>query len=59
MTKALQPTQGYAALLKDIRERVRTAQMRAALAVNGSIFCCTGRSAGTVGDASTPRAAPL
>ena len=34
MTKTLQAPPGYAALLKDIKERVRTAQVRAALAVN-------------------------
>ena len=34
MTKALQAPPGYALLLKDIKERVRTAQVRAALAVN-------------------------
>jgi hypothetical protein len=33
MTKALQSPPGYAALLRDIKERVRTAQMRATLAV--------------------------
>ena len=34
MTNQLQPPPGYAALLKEIKERVRTAQVRAALAVN-------------------------
>ena len=34
MTKMLQTPPGYAALLKDIKERVRTAQVRASLAVN-------------------------
>ena len=38
MTKALQSPPGYAALLKDIKERVRTAQMRAALAVNRELI---------------------
>ena len=37
-TKALQSPPGYAALLKDIKERVRTAQMRAALAVNRELI---------------------
>jgi hypothetical protein len=47
MTKTLQAPPGYAALLKDIKERVRTAQMRATLAVNRELICCTGRLAGT------------
>jgi len=34
MTKALQSPPGHAALLKEIKERVRTAQVRAAVAVN-------------------------
>lgn len=34
MTKALQSPPGYAALFKEIKERIRIAQMRAALAVN-------------------------
>lgn len=34
MANQLQPPPGYAALLKEIKERVRTAQVRAALAVN-------------------------
>jgi predicted nuclease of restriction endonuclease-like (RecB) superfamily len=38
MTQELQPPPGYAALLKDIKERVRTAQMRAALAVNRDLI---------------------
>ena len=38
MTKALQSPPGYAALLKDIKERVRTAQMRATLAVNRELI---------------------
>ncbi len=38
MTKTLQPPPGYAALLKDIKERVRTAQVRAALAVNRELI---------------------
>jgi hypothetical protein len=38
MTKALQTPPGYAALLKDIKERVRTAQVRAALAVNRELI---------------------
>jgi predicted nuclease of restriction endonuclease-like (RecB) superfamily len=38
MTKTLQTPAGYAALLKDIKERVRTAQMRAALAVNRELI---------------------
>jgi predicted nuclease of restriction endonuclease-like (RecB) superfamily len=38
MTKALQSSPGYAALLKDIKERVRTAQMRATLAVNRELI---------------------
>jgi hypothetical protein len=33
MTKTLQAPPGYAALLKDIKERVRTAQLLSALAV--------------------------
>jgi uncharacterized protein DUF1016 len=38
MTKALQLPPGYAALLKDIKERVRTAQMCATLAVNRELI---------------------
>jgi predicted nuclease of restriction endonuclease-like (RecB) superfamily len=38
MTQELQPPPGYAALLKDIKERVRTAQLRAALAVNRDLI---------------------
>ena len=38
MTKTLQAPPGYAALLKDIKERVRTAQMRATLAVNWELI---------------------
>jgi predicted nuclease of restriction endonuclease-like (RecB) superfamily len=38
MTKVLQAPPGYAALLKDIKERVRTAQVRAALAVNRELI---------------------
>lgn len=38
MTRELQPPPGYAALLKDIKERVRTAQLRAALAVNRDLI---------------------
>ena len=38
MTKMLQAPPGYAALLKDIKERVRTAQVRAALAVNRELI---------------------
>ena len=38
MTKALQSPPGYAALLKDIKERVHTAQMRATLAVNRELI---------------------
>jgi predicted nuclease of restriction endonuclease-like (RecB) superfamily len=38
MTKALQSAPGYAALLKNIEERVRTAQVRAALAVNRELI---------------------
>jgi hypothetical protein len=38
MTKALKSPPGYAALLKDIKERVRTAQVRAALAVNRELI---------------------
>ncbi len=38
MTKTLQAPPGYAALLKDIKERVRTAQVRAALAVNRELI---------------------
>jgi hypothetical protein len=38
MTNQLQPPPGYAALLKDIKERVRTAQVRAALAVNRELI---------------------
>jgi hypothetical protein len=38
MTKHLQPPTGYAALRKEIKERVRTAQMRAALAVNRELI---------------------
>jgi len=34
MTKALQSPPGHATLLKEIKERVRTAQVRAAVAVN-------------------------
>lgn len=38
MTKTLQAPPGYAALLIDIKERVRTAQVRAALAVNRELI---------------------
>jgi len=38
MTKQLQTPTGYAALLKEIKERVRTAQIRAALAVNRELI---------------------
>ena len=38
MTKTLQQPPGYTALLKDIKERVRTAQVRAALAVNRELI---------------------
>jgi predicted nuclease of restriction endonuclease-like (RecB) superfamily len=38
MTKTLQAPPGYAALLKDIKGRVRTAQVRAALAVNRGLI---------------------
>lgn len=38
MTKQLQPPVGYAALLQEIKERVRTAQVRAALAVNRELI---------------------
>ncbi len=38
MTKELQTPPGYAALLKDIKERVRTAQVRAALAVSRELI---------------------
>src|SRR5580700_3163681 len=38
MAKALQSPPGYAALLRDIKERVRTAQVRAALAVNRELI---------------------
>ncbi len=38
MTKTPQAPPGYAALLKDIKERVRTAQVRAALAVNRELI---------------------
>jgi hypothetical protein len=38
MTKALKVPPGYAVLLKDIKERVRTAQVRAALAVNRELI---------------------
>jgi hypothetical protein len=38
MTKTLQAPPGYAAVLKDIKERVRTAQVRAALAVNHELI---------------------
>ena len=38
MTKMLQAQPGYAALLKDIKERVRTAQVRASLAVNHELI---------------------
>jgi hypothetical protein len=38
MTKTLQTPPGYAALFKDIKERVRTAQVRAALAVNRELI---------------------
>ncbi|HEV2645616.1 MAG TPA: PDDEXK nuclease domain-containing protein [Acidobacteriaceae bacterium] len=38
MTKALQVPPAYAVLLKDIKERVRTAQVRAALAVNRELI---------------------
>lgn len=38
MTKQLQAPPGYAALLKEIKERVRTAQVRASLAVNRELI---------------------
>ena len=38
MPKELQPPPGYAALLKEIKERVRTAQVRASLAVNRELI---------------------
>jgi len=38
MTKELQPPSGYAALLTEIKERVRTAQVCAALAVNRELI---------------------
>jgi hypothetical protein len=38
ITKPLRAPRGYAALLKDIKERVRTAQVRAALAVNRELI---------------------
>ena len=38
MTKELQTPPGYPALLKDIKERVRTAQVRAALAVSRELI---------------------
>ena len=38
MTKQLQALPGYAALLKEIKERVRTAQVRASLAVNRELI---------------------
>jgi len=38
MTKELQPPSGYAALLKEIKQRVRTAQVRAALSVNRELI---------------------
>jgi hypothetical protein len=34
LTRALQSPPGYAALLKEIKDRIRTAQMRAVVAVN-------------------------
>jgi hypothetical protein len=38
MTQELQAAPGYAALLKEIKERVRSAQLRAALAVNRELI---------------------
>jgi hypothetical protein len=38
MSKALQSPPGYAALLKDIKERVRIAEMRAPLAVDRELI---------------------
>ncbi len=38
MTKELQTPFGYPALLKEIKERVRTAQLRAALAVSRELI---------------------
>jgi predicted nuclease of restriction endonuclease-like (RecB) superfamily len=38
MTGAIQPPRGYAALLKNIKDRVRTAQVHATLAVNRELI---------------------
>jgi hypothetical protein len=38
MTKQIQPPRGYAVLLKEIKERVRTAQVHAAFAVSRELI---------------------
>ena len=55
MKGALQLPAGYPELLRDLKSRIRDAQLRASFAVSGSWFFSTGRSAGKSSSGSGPR----